>query len=188
MADLAPTTSSPFTTLGTFTTDKRRQLILIGTAAKRVYCQPLDVMDADGNDVGTRTDACRSDLPDIGSWVERASADDRWPIYRYPQKKYPLPPGITKLRLPRARRSKFYDDVDVREERDAFPIIYKHYSSYLPNPNEHANFCGTDIAVRRHEVLCCDPYFGGFVFRQDVAHLVVYDDHFHTSWCLEPFE
>ena len=142
-------------------------------------------MDPEKNNTGIKPDGPLSNLPDISSRFEPASKNNRWSIYHSPQQKYFLPPGITKLCLPRARRSKFHDDIEVQNEQDAFAIIYSHYSSYLPDPNEYANYCGVGIAVRRHEVLSSDPYFGGFVFRQDVAHLVVYDDHFHNSWCLE---
>lgn len=117
-----------------------------------------------------------------------ASPNERWPIYRYPQRKYFLHPEITTLRLPRTRRYQTYDDIEVGKEQDLFGLIYNHYNSYLPDPNQYDNYCGIAVAVRRHEVLSCDPYFGGLVFRQNVAHLVIYDDHLHDSWCLERME
>lgn len=124
-------------------------------------------------------------LKDINSGFEPASEDERWPIYRRPQRTYFLPPGITTLRLPSARRLNIHYDIEVQNKQDAFSIIYNHYDAYLPDPHRYSNYCGVPIAVRRHEVMSCDPYFGGFVFRQNMAHLVVYDDHFHNSWCLE---
>jgi hypothetical protein len=124
-------------------------------------------------------------IKDVSSRFEADSEDERWPIYRRPQRTYYLPAGITTLRLPSARRLNIHHDIEVQNKKDAFDIIYNHYNSCLPNPHEYSNYCGASIAVRRHEVLSCDPYFAGFVFRQNVAHIVVYDDHFHNSWCLE---
>ena len=118
--------------------------------------------------------------------VELADEKQRWPIDRRPGAKRILPSKVTILRLPRAIRSKEYDDICLQASDDVFDVIYKHYSSYLPDPVKYENFCGDSVAVRRHEVLWCAPYFGGFLFRQDVAHLVVYDNRFKTVWCLEP--
>jgi hypothetical protein len=127
-------------------------------------------------------------LKDFSSSFVPASPNERWSIYRHPQRKYLLPPGVKTLRLPRARRSKLYDDIQVKKGQDLFGVIYNHYNSYLPDPQNYDNYCGVGVAVRRHEALSCDPCFGGFVFRQNVAHIVVYDDHLHDSWCLERME
>jgi len=118
--------------------------------------------------------------------VELADENQRWSIDRRPAMRRVLPSKVTILRLPRAIRRKEYDDICLQDGDEVFDVIYKHYSLYLPDPKLYDNFCGDSIAVRRHEVLWCDPYFGGFVFCQNVAHLVVYDNRFKTTWCLEP--
>ena len=118
--------------------------------------------------------------------IKLAGENHRWSIDRCPGTKHNLPSKVTILRLPRAVRCKEYDDICLQAGDEAFDVIYKHYSSYLPDPEKYNNFCGDRIAVRRHEALWCDPYSGGFVFRGNVAHLVVYDNHFKTTWCLEP--
>jgi len=111
-------------------------------------------------------------------------ADTRWPIYRFPHSKLSFPDPV-KLILPRARRSEEYDEINVKPEDDAYMIIYKHYSEYLPDPHKYPNYCGNTIAVRRHEALSCDPYFGGFVVTHDsIVHIVIYDDYLHDEWSL----
>lgn len=111
---------------------------------------------------------------------------ERWPIDRSPpRQEHAFPPEVTILRLPRAKGCDESDDFDLPSNDEAFQLIYDHYSSYLPNPEKYNNFCGDNIAVRRHEVLSCDPYFGGFVVSGNIAHLVVYDKRFKKAWCLE---
>lgn len=117
--------------------------------------------------------------------IELADENQRWPIDRRPGTKRFLPSKVTILRLPRAVRCKEYDDICIRAGDEVFDVIYKCYSSYVPDPEKYDNFCGDNIAARRHEALWCDPYFGGFVFCGNVAHLVVYDNHLKATWCLE---
>jgi hypothetical protein len=117
--------------------------------------------------------------------IELADENQRWSIDRRPGTNRILRSKVTVLRLPRVVRCKEYDDIRLQPGDEVFDVIYKYYSSYLPDPEKYNNFTGDNIAVRRHEALWCDPYFGGFVVCGNVAHLVVYDNHLKATWCLE---
>jgi hypothetical protein len=65
-------------------------------------------------------------------------------------------------------------------------IIFGHYNSYLAERENYGNFVGEHIATRRHEVLDCDPYFGGLTFVGDTAYMIVHDERFQRAWCLAP--
>lgn len=117
------------------------------------------------------------------------SKEDRWPLYRRPRKHFFLPTEsskITHLSLPTAKRSFDSTLIAINKKDELFEVIFNHYHSYLPNPTNFGNFCGEHIGTRRHEVLDCDPHFGGFKVVGTQAYLIVHDERFQTSWCLAP--
>jgi hypothetical protein len=116
--------------------------------------------------------------------VVQSGRNDRWPLYRFPSSKHAFK-SRTRLILPRSRRSKDFDEIAVKAGDDVFVAIYTHYMAYLPEGQTYPNYCGNSIAVRKNEVLSCDPYFGGFVMERGKAFLIVYDDYLHESWCLK---
>ena len=114
--------------------------------------------------------------------------EDQWPLYRRPRKQLFLPPisKITHLSLPTTKRSDEAAILKIDKKKDLFEQIFEHYDGPLPECERYGNYCGEHIATRRHEVLDCDPYFGGLKEVGKTAYLIVFDERFKSSWCLAP--
>jgi hypothetical protein len=123
--------------------------------------------------------------------LSEVSKEDRWPIYRRPRKHFFLPADtrkITHISLPTAKHSSQSELIPIDRKDELFEVIFKHYDSLLPESEKFGNFCGEHIGTRRHEVLDCDPFFGGFKVVGTTAYLIVHDARFQSSWSLAPEE
>jgi hypothetical protein len=126
------------------------------------------------------------------SLPENFSQLDRWPLYRKPLKRCPIPSKLKQLSFPVAVHSSESTLVQISEildpdyPKDLYQVVYDHYNSLLAEPEKYGNFCGTHVATRRHEVLDSDPYFSGFQVVKGVAYLTVYDDRYKRTWNLAP--